>query len=295
MAAKLSVIVCTRNRASELLAVLAALRAQTRVPDEVVIVDAGDRSLLESDRAADIRGCGLNVTHMHVAPALARQRNLGARASTGDLLVYLDDDVVPDPDFLATMEETFERHPEYEAGMGTLKTPLPRWTRGGIVGRLFLLQREHGDGRFSASGMARHPYGTTEFRDVEVFGTGLMAVRRRVFVDEGIEFDERLTGYSSQEDADFSRRLSRRHRLFFNPRAVVDHRPSPHGRASVFEQSRAYMQNFRYLYGKNFRPAAPWTLPLHWWAVVGLFIVAIGGRSWDRVRGYAAGLRERVC
>ncbi|MBI1737104.1 MAG: glycosyltransferase family 2 protein [Candidatus Rokubacteria bacterium] len=214
------------------------------------------------------------------------------RESTGDLLFFLDDDVVLDPAFVATMVDTFERHPEYQGGMGTLAPITRRWSPGTIAGRLFLLQREYGDGRFSASGMPRHPYGTRRFRDVEVLGGGLMAIRRSVLTEAGLEFDERLTGYASQEDTDFSRRLSRRHRLFFDPRAVVDHRHSPRGRATTFERSAMYMRNYRYLYFKNVYPFAPWTLPAHWWAVAGLFMVAIGGRSWETVRGYRAGLAQ---
>ena len=287
-----SVIVCTRNRGGEVVALLASLAAQTRRPDEVVIVDASDRPLLESDWAAAIRACPLNVRHVRCDPGLTRQRNLGVRASNGDLLFFFDDDVVLVADFLATMVGRFERHPEYHGGMGTLTPETDRWSAGVVAERLFLLQHEYGDGRFSASGMPRHPYGTRHFRDVEVLGGGLMAVRRTVFTEDDLEFDERLTGYGSQEDADFSRRLSRRRRLFFEPRAVVDHRRSPRGRSTAFERSRMYMRHYRYLYFKNFYPRARWTLLAHWWAVLGLLLVAVGGGSAESVRGYLAGLGD---
>ena len=287
---KISAIVPTRNREHELFTLLAALGRQTRRPDEVVIVDASDSSLAEILHADTIAASSLNLKYIQAARGVNRQRNLGARQSTGDLLFFFDDDVVPEPDYIETLTDTFERHPEYHAGMGGLAPTLRRWSPGSILSMVFMLQHEYGDGRFYWSGMPRHPYGTRRFRDVEVLGGGLLAVRRTVFAQDGIEFDERLA--HSQTDVDFSRRLSRRHRVFFDPRPGIHHGRSLRERPSMFEQGRRYMFNFRYLYLKNFYPFSPWTLPAHWWAVLGLFVVAAVTRSWERLRGYAAGLSE---
>ncbi|TPW21169.1 MAG: hypothetical protein FD126_951 [Elusimicrobia bacterium] len=53
------------------------------------------------------------------------------------------------------------------------------------------------------------------------------------------------------------------------------------------------MASYRYLYAKNFYPGAAWTLPFHWWAIVGIFVVAaLTGRTAD-FSGYWAALRPR--
>jgi GT2 family glycosyltransferase len=288
---KVSVVIPTRNRGEEVLALLTALEAQTHAPDEIVIVDSSDTPLIETEHAQDIQRASRNVRYFHTAPGVSRQRNFGARQSIGELIFFLDDDVVPSPGFIETLAKTFAERPEYAGGMGTLRPVMKRCSPGSLLCMIFLLQHEHGDGRFSWSGMPRHPYGTRTFRDVEVLGGGLMAVRRSVFAQHHMEFDEKMLG-PDQEDADFSYRLSRRHKLFFDPRAEVDHRPSPRGRAADFEQSRRYMFNFRYLYSKNFYPVARWTLPAHWWALAGMLIVAALTGSREVLRGYVAGFGE---
>lgn len=286
----ISAIIPTRNRGEDLLILLDSLEAQTRRPDEIVIVDASDPPLSATKYARRLENCPLKVTYIHTAPGACRQRNLGARKSTGDILFFFDDDVVPKTDFIEILEDTLTRQPSYHGGMGTVRATMKRWSPGSLLCRFFLLQHEHGDGRFSWSGMPRHPYGTREFRDTEVMGAGLMALRRTVFTEDRIEFDERLT--LSQQDVDFSRRLSRRRKLFFNPRAEVDHRLSPRGRVGAFEQGRRYMFNFRYLYFKNFYSEARWTLAAHWWALAGMVIVAALSGALETARGYRAGFLE---
>lgn len=285
---KISVVVPTRNRGEELLALMKALEGQERRPDEVLVVDSSDIPVAGTRVGEEASKSPLRVRFLRSAPGACRQRNLGARECVGDLLFFFDDDVLPRRDFIEVMAETFEARPEYDGGMGTLNPTTRRWSVGSLLCRLFMLQHEHGDGRFYLSGMPRHPYGTTEFRDVEVMGAGLMAVRRSVFAEGRLQFDERMT--LSQQDTDFSRRLSRGHRLFFNPSAVVEHGLSPVGRPSPYEQGRRYMFNFRYLYFKNFFPDAPWTLPAHWWALLGMFVVAAATGAFRTLAGYAAGL-----
>lgn len=288
----ISVIIPTRDRGEELMGLLAALEAQTRRPDEVVIVDSSAPPLDRGPYAARLKTSSLMIKYLHSLPGANRQRNFGARESRGELLFFFDDDVAPEPNFIATMAETFARHPEYHGGMGTCAPIMRRRSPGTLLCQLFLLQHEHGDGTFRWSGMPQHPYGSSAFMETEVLDSGKMALRRSVFSEDQIEFDERLT--LSQQDVDFSRRLSRQRRLFFNPQAKVEHLRSPVGRAGPFELGRRYMFNYRYLYFKNTYPYARWTILAHWWAVVGLFAVAALTRRWEAFRGYASGLAEHL-
>lgn len=285
-----SFIIPTKNRGAALVELLTALECQSVPPDEIVIVDASEPPLSRSPFGTRIRGSRLRVKLIDSPAGVNRARNDGARASSGDLLFFFDDDVIPEPGYVAAMLETFRKHPEFGGGMGTVQPTTKRWSIGAFLCRLFLLQHEFGDGSFSWSGMGRHPYGTSAFRQVEVMGSGFIAVRRATFFDDGICFDESLP--LALEDADYSYRLSRRHRLFFNPEARAEHRVSPIGRVAAEEQARRFIFCFRYLYLKNIYPGRPWTLPAHWWAVLGLFVTAAATARLDRIRGYVAGLSE---
>lgn len=282
---KVSVVVPTRDRPRELASLLSSLTAQTLKPDEVIIVDAGGAPIPRQTYDGP-----LSLTHIRSEPNVGRQRNIGAKAASGDLVVFLDDDVLPEADFLAVMSRTFETHPEFAGGMGTLPPTTRRASLGAVLCRLFQLQHEFGDGSFYWSGMPRHPYGTSRLISTRVMGGGLMAVRRRTLETTAVEFDEEME--HSQEDADFSLRLSRRAPLFFNPEARVEHTASAAGRPDAFEGARRYMASYRYLYAKNFFSTAPWTLPFHWWALVGMFVTAALTASPAVLSGYVAALRR---
>ena len=80
---------------------LAGLEVQTYPPAlfEVVVVDDGSDPPLELDQPTSLR---LRVIHQQdLGFGLARARNNGARAANGEILVFLDCDMVPEADWLA--------------------------------------------------------------------------------------------------------------------------------------------------------------------------------------------------
>jgi glycosyl transferase family 2 len=104
MMPRLSVIIPTLNEAHTLPRLLDALGAQTRPPDEIVVADAGSQ-----DGTADLaRARGVTVVvGRRAGPGPGR--NDGARAATGDLFMFLDADVLPGPDFVASALEEFSQ------------------------------------------------------------------------------------------------------------------------------------------------------------------------------------------
>lgn len=100
MSFMLSVVIPTYNRATHLRRVLRALETQDLAPDsfEVVVVDDGS----SDDTAAVLNErftYKLNsLRQANAGPAAAR--NAAIRAATGDLIVFIDDDVVPAPSLL---------------------------------------------------------------------------------------------------------------------------------------------------------------------------------------------------
>jgi hypothetical protein len=107
---RLSVVICTRNRAPLLRGALRGIATQTRRPDEVVVVDNGSTD----DTAAVLDAFRTElplVTVYLAAPSIPAARNAGARAATGDVLCYTDDDAVADATWLAEVEATFLADP----------------------------------------------------------------------------------------------------------------------------------------------------------------------------------------
>jgi glycosyltransferase involved in cell wall biosynthesis len=94
---KFSVVIATKDRAPLLDGALASLRAQEAAPEyELIVVDNGS-----TDATPEIaRAHG--AAYAYVAePNRSKARNAGIALATGDTIVFVDDDVVTPPHFLA--------------------------------------------------------------------------------------------------------------------------------------------------------------------------------------------------
>jgi glycosyltransferase involved in cell wall biosynthesis len=91
---------------------LASLRAQTRAPDEVVIVDGGStdgtlEALESEDGVTVLSEPGANI---------ATGRNVAVRSATHDVLAVTDADCVLAPDWLERILQPIERGADFSAG-----------------------------------------------------------------------------------------------------------------------------------------------------------------------------------
>jgi len=104
MALRISVIVCAHNEAQYLPACLYSLLAQTRRPDEILVVNNASTD--------ETRAVALQVPHVRVVDeprkGLVIARDTGRLASTGDVLVYVDADCRAPLTWLARIEARFE-------------------------------------------------------------------------------------------------------------------------------------------------------------------------------------------
>ena len=94
-----SVVVAHYEQPDDLRRTLGALRRQTHPEDrlEIVVVDDGSRVAPQVPRGVTL------VRQDDRGFRLAAARNLGARASTGDVLCFLDADCTPEPGFVSAM------------------------------------------------------------------------------------------------------------------------------------------------------------------------------------------------
>ena len=101
-------VVATRNRAARLRALLDSLAAQEGVRHEVVVVDDGS-----TDETPEVIAVAGVRTVRHETPAgPAAARNAGWRAARAPLVVFVDDDCVAEPGWLATMLAAHRAQPD---------------------------------------------------------------------------------------------------------------------------------------------------------------------------------------
>jgi GT2 family glycosyltransferase len=105
-----SVITPTYNRRDSLLATLRALEQQSLPADQfetLVIADGCTDGTEDACRALRVSYTLRVIEQPNAGPAVAR--NVGCQEARAPLLVFLDDDVIPDPDFLAAHIQLHEQ------------------------------------------------------------------------------------------------------------------------------------------------------------------------------------------
>ena len=220
-----TVVVCTRDRAELLLrclrSVVASVERSGLEPPDVLVVDNAPPD--GSTRAAVAELPGVRYV-VEPRAGLDFARNQALRSALGDVVAFLDDDVVVDAGWYAELVHVWAVHPDAGGATGQvlpyeLETPAQvLFERYGGFRRPWVSARYHGR---ALPGNALFPYGAG------MFGAGCnMSYRREAVLALG-GFDEALdTGRPLPGGGDldmFSRVLRAGHPLVYAPAYLVHH------------------------------------------------------------------------
>jgi GT2 family glycosyltransferase len=276
-----SIVIVTKNRPGRIIRCIQSISAQTLLPDEVVIVDSSDTDELKS-RLEKFQGKP-TIKYLHAKTNMTRARNLGILNSVGDVVIFLDDDVVLDRKYIEEIVRVFQNDPEKRVGGVTgnilCKNSL-RTSAMQVLGAVFFLPR-YGNGKFQLSGQPTLAHGD-KIMKIEFLSGCNMAFRREVLRE--FKFDEKLNGTRCVDDVDISYRVSRKYENIYTPLAKLIHNGPPVRREEEYMRIRDTMRNYYYVFKKNF-PQTPRYKFAFWWAVVGMFVAAMLKRSVEGLRG----------
>jgi glucosyl-dolichyl phosphate glucuronosyltransferase len=222
----ISVIVCTYNRSVSLAKALESLAASNLAPTlewEILVVDNNSK-----DRTREVVD-GFSRMHperfrylFESAQGKSHALNTAIRESRGEVLVFVDDDVTVEPNWLNNLTSIFGNAEWAGAGGKILPPPdfsPPRWlaldgpyNMGGVLCAQFDLGNLPGE-------LKEPPYGTN------------MAFRREVFEKYGTfrtDLGPRPGSELRNEDTEFGRRvLAGGGKLYYAPSAIVYHSIAP--------------------------------------------------------------------
>lgn len=219
-----SVLVPARNAASTLPALLEALAAQSYPAEEVIV--AVDRSTDRTAELAQAHGARVVAVPAPGGPGVAR--NAAARIARGELLLFLDADTLPPPDWIERMVRTFEAEGEETVAIwGPYAPPPPE------ASHLEKLQ---------SFDIAWNQEPTPTY--VEVLTSANFGVPRRVF--------EAVGGFPEMdvnEDYVFGSRLARLGRVRFDREIRVGHRFRTRWKDYFFQQ-RSWARGIPEMYVK---------------------------------------------
>ncbi len=226
---KVSIVIPTYNRLERLKLVLSALESQTYPLEDIEVLVVSDGA---SDGTDDfLRGFNPSYQFRPIFQAnqgVAVARNHGVEMAQGEMLLFIDDDVIPTPQLVAEHIRLYEEYGDYVVVIGPMMTPpdfvMSPWVRW----EQDKLARQYQD-------MLAGKWQPT----ARQFYTGNTSLSRRRLLESG-GFDP---NFKRAEDVELAYRLAERGSLFlFNPEAVGYH---------YAERSLSSWMAIPYAYGRN--------------------------------------------
>jgi GT2 family glycosyltransferase len=283
---RFSVLIVTYRRPEVLEETLRSILACDPSPDEILVID-GDAERSAEPVVEKLDANGTELRYLTSPPSLSIQRNRGMKAASGDVFVFLDDDVRVAENLFGVLAEVYA-DPGVVGATGTIVEKSAR--RFGKPDSSFrhILFPGGAEGTMTGFAYPRKILDPGQPRDVEwmqgCFTTARAVEARRV------RFDENITAEIEGEDEDFGYRLSRRGRIRFEPRAVVEHK---HLGFKTKTGSRRFDRDIvvvrTYLFRKNF--ARTLKTRAQFAGLIGLLLVhRLVNREWRGALGILDGV-----
>lgn len=287
-----TIIICTKDRADDLQRALESLQTQTRPPEEVIVVDSGSDDAEARVRAYEDAAVGTTVRYIHSDPGLTKQRNIGIRQAAGDIVHFLDDDVILDERYNDAIHAAYEAEGNEDViAVGPmLELPRPVGAWACRYRKFFMLPHVNGDGRMLPSGFGCYTWysGVKDHHPLEV-GCGCCTFRRDVF--ETILYDEWFEGYGYLEDLEFTYRVGKAGRMMGASGARMLHVETPAARTRMRALIAMQIINHYYVFQKHL-PKTAYHWACFWWSEFGESILRVMRMIKSFQPGIAIGMIE---
>jgi len=295
----ISVIIPTKNRLNDLLNTLRTVLIQTHLPDEIIIIDQNISSevknavmaLLNSSDITKKNNIAVKYIHDPQITGLTQARNRGIQKNESDIVLFLDDDVILEKDFIFNILEIYRKYPDIYGVSGIITN-----YQTSLIGKIYYILFWLGDFR------DRRPiiyinskYGTKEYIEVSKLSGGLTSYKKEVFQE--FVFDENFIDYSLSEDFDFSFRVSRKYKIVITPKARLQHVGSTPEKINRENINKNTILSMHYFYKKNLEKNFYNNFCYIWWnigcIIYGASLVILRRRT-DEIIGYIKGFKELI-
>ena len=225
---KISVIIPTYGREQPLIDSIDDVLKQNYSDFEIIVVDQTQNHEPETQTYLQKLADARKIQWYRVDWAsLPGARNYAVRRAKGDILVFIDDDVKLETNYLQSHAKNYQHHPEI----------------GAVAGRVFDRMKI---ADYADSGEDNSPY-TIEYLPPEAMDAGIawyyidlvhttrpqqvisargcnMSFRKDIFTKHDIWFDERFRGSAVREESDFCLRLREtNYKIWYDPEAHLIH------------------------------------------------------------------------
>ena len=277
-----SIVIPTKNRRDDVAELLKSILNQSTLPEEVIVVDDSEddwtRELVANKRTGfRTKGVALNyLTGDDECKSISANRNKGAKNSSGDIILFLDDDVVIDKDFIEQTLKVYCTFADAKGVQGYIVNERPVSTFYNALNKVcFCFPRRFFEKDKCRAFPFSYPYPITRIIECEWLAGANSSYRREVF--KQFSFDESLKGYSLCEDMDLSHRVRKRfpNSLYMSPHARLIHKNSVVARISGEAFTNILIAYSSYFFYKNVKQTLTNNLIFYWGVFVGRFILKV--------------------
>ena len=245
-----SFVIPTKNRPIELATVFDAILAQSRLPEQVIIIDQSSQDNVIKEQLspqAKKENIRLDYIHDERINGLVQAKATSIQYNQCDYISFFDDDIVHEPNYLKAIEESIIAHPEM-IGLNGVILNAPK---EGLLKRLIFRFTHFGlykDNRQSVLRSIKE--GTIQPQSVDTLSGGLSTWKKEVF--DNVAFDTK-NKFHSYEDKEFSIRIERAFpkQMFIVPQAKLYHYHADGNRESLLRRTQNDLVEVWKLFKKN--------------------------------------------
>lgn len=314
---KFSLIICTYMRPVPLQTLLDSVLLQSWYPDEILIVDGS----LTDDTALALEPKNYpNLKYYRVEDkdrGLTKQRNYGIQRvhSSMEIVCFLDDDTVLEPDYFEQLIGTYTLFPD-ALGVGGFIINVGPWTEVGFNytpksneyyydgwkrsdSSRFVIRKKLGlMTTNSPCFMPPESHGRSvaflppsgKIYEVQQFMGGVSSFRKSVLATH--KFSTYFEGYGLYEDAEFTLRLSNLGALYLNTNAGLYHYHDSSGRPDFYKYGKMVIRNGWFVWRTKY-PSPSLKARLKW-NTIALLLTLIRGTNCITAKDKNDAFRETI-
>ena len=246
---RFSIVIPTKNRPEELRKIFASLMIQTKLPDQIIVIDqSSDDKIIKNElkRVLKKKEIEFNYLCNNKIKGLVEAKFYSLNYCKYEIISFFDDDIVLQPDYIEKIDFAFEKYSEVIGANGViLNMPKKNYLQ-----RLFFKITHVGifsDNRYEVVNSINKK--TKPFL-VNTLSGGLSSWRKEVL--KQVDFDVK-NHFHSYEDKEFSIRINKKYPngMYIIPQAKLNHFHSEINRETIIKLIKMNVFEIMIIYKKN--------------------------------------------
>lgn len=287
----ISVIIPTLNRPNDMARLLPTILNQTRLPDELIVVDQSQGNETKNTTKTLLKDSTIKLNYIHDSSfnGLVKAKEIGTKNASGDIIAFLDDDSTLDSAYFSQIIQGFIDKKDMVGCMGVCINTIPSsqlylFAHSKFYRGIFADPRPH---------ILKNIHKYSEYLILSNFLSGGVSAWKKEVLNT-IPFDQ--NGIHHFEDAEFSTRVAKHYgnHLYVNIKAHAQHLQNLHQRPNFYQTFRRKIGDAFIFYKKHHqRQGAKSGLStlLLWWLIEAIIIFFRSGKI-SGLLGYFSGIHN---